>query len=260
MRELRLGTWLVTTVVLALGCDSSRPPDPDTGVGIMDSGMPPDPDSGGTTMDAGRDSGGSTGSCGPAGECDISNPTSCGTGNACLLQGGTATGWMTMCFPAGTGVDGTACDPTMAGQCAEGFGCNDGVCRHWCCGIADCPIGQICNIFAGAGPAGMEVGLCLLPDGCTLVPPQTGCDAGEACNLTGAGETVCDPAGTATEGMACEFRNSCVAGHACINTDGGSASCRQYCDMAAATPCADGFMCAGLTGAPTGVGVCVPMT
>lgn len=256
MRELRLGTWLVSSIVLALGCDSPRNPDPDTGVAVMDSGMP-GPDTGTPTMDAGRDAGGGS-SCGPAGECDISNASSCGAGNACLLQGGTATGWSTMCFPAGTGVDGTACDPTMAGQCAEGFGCNNGTCRHWCCSISDCPIGQICNIFAGAGPAGMEVGLCLLPDGCTLVPPQTGCDAGEACNLTAGGETVCDTAGTSTVGMTCMFRNSCVPGLACISTDGGDAACRQYCDMAAATPCPDGFMCAGLTGAPAGVGVCVP--
>ncbi len=262
MRELRIGAWLVTVLALAgFGCDGDRG-DMDGGVTVMDSGGGTHDSGGGTTDSGPRDSGGGGGSCGPAGgECDLSNATSCGTGNACYLQGSTMDGWTTVCAAAGTGTDGTACDPTMAGQCAEGFGCGDEMlCRRWCCNVSDCEIGQICNIFAGAGPSGSEIGLCLLPDSCTLPPPQTGCDAGEACNLSGAGETICDAAGTATEGMPCEFRNSCVPGFACISTmAGGDAACRQYCDMAATMPCPDTFMCAGLTGAPTGVGVCIPM-
>ena len=270
MRELRIGTWLAAiTALVALGCDGDRPSDdPDGGSIRVDSG------GGGTDSGPPRDSGmtmtdsGMTGRrCGPTtGPCDVSNPTSCGAGMACLLTRESETAPVTtICLPATTATEGAACDSAATTvQCAEGLACGDeDVCRRYCCSNADCntptPTGQICNIFGEAGPAGQEVGLCLLPEGCTLVPPQTGCDAGESCNLIATtGDTVCDGAGTLTEGMECMFRNHCVAGFACIGAAGEPGRCRQYCDMSATTPCATGFTCGGLTGAPANVGVCVP--
>lgn len=166
-------------------------------------------------------------------------------------------GWTTVCIAAGAGLNGSPCDQSAPGQCAEGFACSDeGVCRRWCCNVGDCPAGMICNIYAGAGPEGYEVGLCRLPDTCNPVD-QTGCDPGEACNLLGS-ETVCDTPGTATEGMPCMSRNGCVAGYACAGMEGGEHVCRKYCDMSATEPCPADFMCIALTGAPAGVGVCIP--
>lgn len=250
MRELRIATWVALVLgMAALGCDDDGS---DSDGGVVTDGSTGDGSTGGET-------------CGPTGgECEIMDPTSCGAGRACLLVGSTAEGWMTMCFAAATGVEGTPCDPEAGTvQCAEGFACSsDGACRRWCCSDADCnrptTTGQICNIWAGAGPAGREVGICTQPSNCTLPLPQTGCDDGEACNLIpSTGETICDDAGTATEGEECMHRNGCVAGHACIGGAGGG-RCRQYCDMTADPACPDGFACMPLGNAPENVGVCIP--
>jgi hypothetical protein len=274
MRELRLGIWVVAVAIAGYGCDNGRGDEDDAG-SRRDSGMHTTEDSGqhmvdsGTSHDSGsmHDGGGGGTMCGPTGgACDISEPTSCGAGMACLLTDDGADGVTTACFAAGTGVDGTACDPAATtNACAEGFTCSQSehVCRHWCCGDADCntptPTGQLCNISAGTGPEGHEVGVCVQSDDCDLVA-QTGCEAGEECNVFTAGTTICDTptADAANEGEPCEFRNDCVAGHACIGS-GTEFVCRAYCDMSAATPCPDTFACAGLTGAPEGVGVCIPM-
>lgn len=260
MRELRIGTWLMAVAaVAAWGCDGGgggTDAGRTDGGGVVDSGSRSDS---GPARDGGPSDAGGGGRCGPSeGECDISDPDACGSGRACVLQGGTVDGWSTLCITAGAGQDGARCTPGMQGECAEGFGCSEesagAFCRAWCCNASDCPVvGQSCGLFGAAGPSGREVGLCYLPDNCTLPPPQSGCSGGRACNANGAGETVCDPAGTATEGEACMFRNSCVAGFACI-----SGFCRQYCDLAAVA-CPEARSCVGLTGAPEGIGVCVPM-
>jgi hypothetical protein len=259
VRKLGLGLgWSIAVIALAMaGCDDGGGGDEDSGVDLVDSGSMRDAgrtDAGGM-RDAGSDAGGGGGGCGPAGDCELTDPTSCGSGMGCLLQPDGSDGLTTMCFTAGTGTDGTACDPTMAGQCAEGFGCSDDrFCREWCCSSTDCAPGQICNQFAGANGAG----ICAVPASCDLVA-QTGCDEGEECNIldSATGALTCDPAGTATEGQSCAARNACVAGMTCIGDPG---LCRAYCDMGAETPCPTDFMCAGLTGAPEGVGVCVPTT
>lgn len=257
MRKLGIGFgWSIAAIALSMaGCDN-RTGDDDSGVTLFDSG-PRDagPRDAGGPVDAGRDGGGT--SCGPAGgACLITDPTSCGTGMGCQLQSPDGTTWTTACFTSGTGTDGTACMPGMAGQCSEGFGClpSESVCRQWCCTAADCDVaGQRCNLFAGA-----NAGICVTPATCDLVA-QTGCDPGEECNVLDPAtmSLVCDPAGTATEGQSCAARNACVAGLTCVDDPG---VCRAYCDMAAATPCPTERMCVNLTGAPTGIGVCVPTT
>lgn len=272
MRELRFGIWVVALSIVGYGCDNGHGDDHDAGP--RDSGVHVMEDAGhhpvdsGTPRDSGStitDGGGGGGRCGPTGgACDISDPSSCGTGMACYLNGDGAGGIITQCFPAGTGLDGTACDPTTAGECAEGFGCSgdESVCRRWCCSDADCNVGsgtgQLCNKFSGAGPDDLHLaGICVQPDGCDVVA-QSGCDAGEACNTFSLGTTICDAAGTATEGQECAARDACVAGFACVGAAGEPGHCRKYCDMTAATPCPDGFTCGGLADAPDGVGICNP--
>lgn len=56
---------------------------------------------------------------------------------------------------------------------------------------------------------------------------QTGCDGGEGCyTVNGSGE-LCAGAGTATEGQACMFANSCVPGMMCVNP---GPTCQEICD------------------------------
>lgn len=274
MRELRIGTWVAVMVALvAFGCD-----DEDggrDGGGGGDSGMVGTDGGGGGDVDSGSgggtdggmtmvDSGNAGGSCGPtAGECDLTDPASCGPGMACILNGDNAGGTIRQCFAAGTGMDGATCDPMMVGQCSEGFGCSqyEDVCRRNCCSDADCnppgmATGQICRKFSNGGPPGMEAGVCIAGDDCSPVE-QTGCDGDEACNILGArGLTLCGAPGTGAAGADCS-ENGCVAGTICIS--GEPARCRAYCDTNASSPCPTGFACGGLSEAPEGVGVCVPM-
>lgn len=260
MRELRLGTWLVTTVVLALGCDSSRPADPDTGVGVMDSGTPPTPDSGGGT-DAGRDSGGGGPTCRPPlSECDLLRQD-CGTGRACRWVSPSAgEDPRGLCEePAGTSTEGMPCvrDTTMD-SCAEGLICVDGTCRRYCCEgrTGDCPmIGTFC--------AGSPVGLCLSGSPCNPVD-GSGCDtAGQACYPI-AGENLCRTEGTAGLDEPCESVG-CVAGHACLAAAGEPFTCKKLCNIADGAGCTEGQVCSGRIGdgsdpprARTDIGFCEP--
>lgn len=261
MRELRLGTWLVTSIVLALGCDSPRNPDPDTGVAVMDSGMP-GPDTGTPTVDAGRDSGGGGRTCRPPmSECDLLRQD-CGAGGACRYVTPSPTeDPRGLCEPAGTATEGMSCvrDPAtgVADTCAEGLICDSGTCRKYCCdgNIGDCPVGQFC--LGGPG----TVSLCRAGSGCNVFDGSGCTTAGQSCYLAGP-DRDCFSTGTSAEGEACMFLNSCVPGHGCIGPAEGETFCRKLCDpsMAAADcPTSGTYMCVMLTGV-SGVGACVPMT
>ena len=67
------------------------------------------------------------------------------------------------CVPAGIGTDGSSCNPTMLGECAEGFDCAPGgACREFCCpeaGITTCSqIGYICQPFSGCDLGTVHIG------------------------------------------------------------------------------------------------------
>ncbi len=77
------------------------------------------------------------------------------------------------------------------------------------------------------------------PDGaveaedCTLVPPQTGCPDGQACDLddSDSGETACrkiDRDGDQTS--ICADARDCGAGTTCVEDATGDASCLRFCD------------------------------
>ena len=172
MEKLRsVTTWVAAlSVVLGVGCD----PDPDPG---RDGGPPPgvdagDVDSGGMVpvdsgpggVDAGADAGGGGSCMGPTGACNALEASSCGAGMACVLSGSSATMWETLCIMAGAGTQGTACDPTMQGQCAEGFQCSSTgmVCEKICCDTSDCSPGDFCGLVAGYGTEDAQPGDAIL--------------------------------------------------------------------------------------------------
>lgn len=262
MSTLRFGILVALAGLLVIGCDDGRGDEDagtDSGLRLMDSGPMVDSGGGGGTDSGGggTDAGGGGGSCGPTGgACDVSNPSSCGTGMACLLSGSSADGFTTQCAASGVLGQDQTCDPTMAGQCQEGYQCNSGsnTCRKICCGNTDCPTGVICQQIAGADGAGF----CRPSDACNITDASS-CGSGNGCYPLGTeGDTQCLTAGTATEGMTCDALNACVAGHGCAGTP---ATCRQYCNPTSPS-CPTDYTCAGLTDtggtAIPGVGVCVP--
>lgn len=258
MRQLRFVTVCLMAAGLAglgSGCDGDGPSDAggggtDAGGGMVDSGGG-GIDSGmmmGT--DAGIDAGGGGACTGPTGACNALEASSCGAGMACVISGSSATMWETVCIMAGAGTQGSACDPTMQGQCAEGFQCNDNVCQELCCDTSDCNPGDFCGLVAGA-----DLGFCSTPDDCDLLA-QTGCGMGQGC-YPSSGGLSCLGAGDLAEGAACMFTNDCLPGFGCLGPTGGAAACRAWCDMAAMpTTCPMGFACTGVTGLP--VGACTP--
>ncbi|MCB9592224.1 MAG: hypothetical protein H6719_05790 [Sandaracinaceae bacterium] len=263
MRQLRMvTTWVAALALVSMaGCDDNTNPGTDSGPGpgtdggvtLMDSG-PGSDDAGPTGTDAGTDAGGGGSCTGPSGPCNALDATSCGSGMACVLSGSSDTMWQTVCIMAGAGTQGSACDPTMQGQCAEGFQCSStsSVCEKICCETADCSPGDFCGLVAGA-----EAGFCSTPDDCDLIA-QTGCPAMQGC-YPSSGGLACLGAGTVAEGATCMFTNDCMPGFGCLGPSGGPSACRAWCDMAAMpTTCPTGFACTGVTGLP--VGACTPTT
>jgi len=267
MKKLRNTTWVAALCAffMVVGCDDETPArdagpgggtDAGPGTGV-DSGPGTGVDAGpGTGVDAGPGTGdaGPGGMCsGPAGECNALDPTSCGAGMACQINGSSAMGFMTVCGAAGVGGQGAACDPTMPGQCQEGFQCDSGssTCQRFCCDNTDCAAnpGDFCGGIAGA-----DLGFCQTPADCDLIA-QTGCAAMQGC-YPSAGGLACLGAGDVGEGGMCEFTNSCMPGMGCLGTSMTDSFCRRFCDMAAAEPCPTGFTCNPITDLP--VGGCFP--
>ena len=253
MRQLRIVTCAAALSLIGFtaGCDPSTPDD--AGMRI-DTGGPDDggTDGGGVGTDSGTDGGGGGACTGPTmGPCNVTMPASCGAGMACVMVGSTMDGWMTACIAAGVGGAGAACDPTMPGQCQEGFQCNDGGCRRICCVNTDCSAGDFCGMIGGA-----NAGFCQTPDDCDLIA-QTGCEAmaGTGC-YPGSGGLQCASAGTTGEGATCMFVNECMPGMGCIGPMGGPSVCRRWCDTTVMDSCPMDFACTTVTGLP--VGACTP--
>src|SRR5690349_1829912 len=71
-------------------------------------------------------------------------------------------------------------------------------------------------------------------EACTLVAPQTGCPAGDACDLDDArletGGTTCRPIDEdGDERSRCADERECGAGFTCVEDMAGEASCLRYC-------------------------------
>ncbi len=264
MRQLRsMTTWVAAlSILFAFGCDNT-PAEVDSGTVRLDAGPtgtdagPTDTDAGPPMgVDAGPIDGGGAGMCtGPTtGDCDLTDPTSCGAGMACVPIGMSTTSWMTQCIMAGVGGQGATCDPSMQGQCQEGFVCSSSrnICQKICCATSDCDTGDFCGNVGG-----LNAGFCATPVDCDPIA-QTGCEdsPGTGCYPADGG-LDCVGAGTLGEGEVCVFANDCMPGMGCLGPMGGPSNCRQWCDMTAADPCPAGFTCGGITGLP--VGACLPM-
>lgn len=108
----------------------------------------------------------------------------------------------------------------------------------------------------GPGPdSGPSPTMC--PAGACDLLTGAGCEAGEACyliapSMDAAAVPTCAPAGTATEGMPCEFANSCRDGLVCL-ADG---VCRRACCGGSSATCMPGDFCSGFADAP-GAGFCL---
>lgn len=256
MRQLRNATWAAALSLICVLPGCTEVSDTDSGPGT-DGG--PGGDAGpGRDAGPGTDSGprmdGGGGSCsGPAtGDCNVFDPTTCAVGMACVLTGSTMAGWMTQCIAAGVGRTGTACDPTMQGQCEEGWQCTDGTCSAICCTNSDCTTGDFCGMIGGA-----NAGFCQTPADCDLIA-QTGCAAMSGCYPGSAG-LQCADAGMFGEGATCVYVNDCTPGMGCISpAAGGESECRAWCNMMVTDPppCPAGYSCTGVTGLP--VGACTP--
>jgi hypothetical protein len=271
MRVLRLSSLLAALCVGAVGwgCGSDSTPSDAGGLDApftpSDSG--PRPDAPGT--DAGpRVDSGPAGDCRSGGECDVIDQTSCavdaGAPRGCYYASPAAGAPpTTSCEVAGTLGDGEACE--FANDCRPGFVCSGDVCRAWCCNgdASSCPTGQTCTELPDS-----NIGVCRGSDACTLVAPQTGCDAGEGCYLfDNDGSLACSEAGPLAEGAACGDMSfdSCLPGMGCFGRmDAGGAtvfSCAKFCRIASGTAdCPGERMCAGVTGVTLeeGVGICPP--
>jgi len=93
---------------------------------------------------------------------------------------------------------------------------------------------------------------------------QTGCMADQNCVVASSGPgapamAVCQPAGTAVAGDACDQMTACAEGHGCLTTDGGATfSCRQYCRVGDGEPsCAGAATCAAADPNIPELGICI---
>jgi hypothetical protein len=191
------------------------------------------------------------------GMCDPVCQVGCGCRQRCVLAGGTPT-----CLsPADDPLERGARCQTSADACRPGDICLAEAepacgahCYRLCRRDADCAAGATCSIeiqFGASTPAARA---------CS--PPAEACDpTGEArCSRAGRplptfgcyvmsaeapDSAVCDCAGTARLGEACQFEHECVPGLECVRVAGIS-TCRRVCRMGAAGGCPAGMACAPL--------------
>ncbi|MCC7542254.1 MAG: hypothetical protein IT379_38905 [Deltaproteobacteria bacterium] len=254
--------------------DTGPPPadvgPPPSDVGPVDSGPvdagPRDMGSADTGADAGgRDMGASDAGpppmC-PRAPCDL-ELQNCPLPNACDHATDGTGMTVTYCRPAGPRADGELCE--SQDDCREGLTCVNGatpgtnVCRPLCCEGNDaiCPAGQFCRVTlvdAMGSPTGVQ--LCDGYEPCDVFT-SSGCGSAQQCYPSAEdGSTDCAEPGTATEGDACGFSNSCLAGLICV----GTGQCGRICRLGGGAPaCPGGQTCVGgFTGFPT-LGICDPI-
>lgn len=272
MTQLRISgmTFLVLALGLGVGCGGGGGTEHDSGVhidqgmgvdggGPVDHGVPVDMP---TSHDSGPD-GSSGGNTCPMGACNLADGTGCPAGQACQL-GGTTTA-TAECQPSGTGTLGATCASNA--DCSEGFLCegNTMKCQHYCCmsgTTIGCPTGQTCNVdLTDASGASTGAYLCSNADDMCDVIARTGCPTGQAC-YPGRMVTLCATPGTpaVAPGGTCMHLNDCGPGYSCVGPAAGPVTCQQVCAMGTdAGPmgvCPGGMTCGGVTGYPTGLGVC----
>jgi hypothetical protein len=196
-----------------------------------------------------------------AGGCDIILQDCApegGTARGCYLAGDATTA-LTECQPSGVLTEGAAC--TGAGQCAEGFGCQDGFCRAYCCMEmdSDCPIGFNCIPYRDPATTDglLAVGVCDPPVSCNVIP-NSGCPEGRGCQPSEDGTLSCVTAGTAEIGAECGGAVGCIPGSGCYGTSADDLHCIAFC-LLSDPECATGTTC---TAQPAviggGYGLCTP--
>lgn len=187
------------------------------------------PDGGGGTGGVGAGgaggsaaAGGGT-SCVPpglGGVCDTKPQCGCQVGENCYSDGS----GITNCMKAGPGHAWSLCASTS--QCGVGLVCASGQCRPYCAGPdenSSCS-GRPCRIESSTP----GVFVCMTPQPCDLVAPETVCPPGRSCAWQFPSPTTdCGDAGPAQRGEQCSGLFGCAPGLYCAN-DG---ICYEWCHV-----------------------------
>lgn len=89
-----------------------------------------------------------------------------------------------------------------------------------------------CDAFAPQGASGCPKGQGCFP---FVQYPDGACDSEQY-------GAMCAPAGTGTQGTACDGATSCSAGFACVISGSGT-QCVKLCELTKSGTCPDGFVC-----------------
>lgn len=158
----------------------------------------------------------------------------------------------------GSGTEGVACNAGDPTSCAAGYTCGesagtaDPVCYKFCNDDASCTApGGYCH----PGPLQTSATEGFTARTCTRScepMKQTGCGAGQACNLGIAADrtrlyTDCIAEGAGTYQSPCSVADDCKAGFSClhvsVNGGGTQQMCLQLCTVSPASGCAAGQTC-----------------
>jgi len=207
-------------------------------------------------------------------DCDPVAQTGCLAGQKCtsvdLGMGSFATG----CYTAGATPVGGACSSAMGGSadtCAAGSFCIDGTCSE-ICDTSMPPSGCNCLQYVGIFADRTNVGVC----GLICDPLAQDCpDQADECVVQFYNPPLCAQAGTAVQGDACMYLNSCQIGYSCTLSDDPvnptGLTCAFICDPSGGGPSCDqgpgaGYTCVSLSSfysdpaMPSNIGHCVDCT
>lgn len=150
-------------------------------------------------------------------------------------------------------------------QCGVGLTCLflSGEPAPSCHRVCNLGSGQACGNLVGNAPSyvcgsisGSQVFGACLPAGALCDPLQPACPPNQVCSFL-AGQTSCEPAGTAQLGQACSLSQNCAAGQGMCFDTGSGGYCRLVCDPAGPPSCGPSANCVGITG--QNYGACLPI-
>lgn len=150
-------------------------------------------------------------------------------------------------------------------QCGAGLTCLflSGEAAPSCHRVCTLGSGLPCPSLSGSAPSyvcgsisGSQVYGACLPAGNLCDPLQPNCPANQVCSFL-AGQTSCEPAGTAQLGQPCALSQNCAPGQGMCFDTGSGGYCRQVCDPAGPSSCGAQSTCVGITG--ENYGACLPI-
>ncbi|MBK6683619.1 MAG: hypothetical protein IPG45_04045 [Deltaproteobacteria bacterium] len=237
-----------------LGPLDANPQDTGPDVGGLDLGFP---DGGG--LDGGGLDGGPI-DVGPL--CDPVSGVPCVSPNICHWPAPLDLG---LCEPVQQALGFEAPCDQADDQCGLGLTCLflSGEPAPSCHRVCNLGSGQSCSNLSGnaffyvcGSISGSQVFDACLPTGTLCDPLQPACPANQVCSFL-AGQTSCEPAGTAQLGQACSLGQNCATGQGMCFDTGSGGFCRLVCDPAGAPSCGPQSSCVSITG--QNYGACLPI-